>query len=183
MRQGFEPWVGVYPLQRFSKPPLSATQPPHRDEIPRDFECSEGIVGLDRPDCAQNCAQTGSDCPRQYSLGTRRRHRESRRSLEADAGADTPEAHHGSLPTFESKAPAWPFRAGQWLRTSWRHVMQPLRSRQVQTPANGRCDRCNGMSNTLIQSLPLAPDSIPNHLVKGSLACSQNISCQSVATR
>lgn len=30
MRQGFEPWVGVYPLQRFSKPPLSATQPPHR---------------------------------------------------------------------------------------------------------------------------------------------------------
>ena len=73
VRQGFEPWVGVYPLQRFSKPPLSATQPPHRDEIPKDFEDSQEIAGLDRPDCAQNCAQTGSNCPRQYSFGGRRR--------------------------------------------------------------------------------------------------------------
>ena len=63
VRQGFEPWVGVYPLQRFSKPPLSATQPPHRIEIPKEFEDSEGMAGLDRPDCAQNCAQTRSKSP------------------------------------------------------------------------------------------------------------------------
>src|SRR3954470_1509274 len=32
VRKVFEPWVELYTLQRFSKPPLSATQPPHRVE-------------------------------------------------------------------------------------------------------------------------------------------------------
>ncbi len=72
VRQGFEPWVGVYPLQRFSKPPLSATQPPHRDEIAKDFECPEAIAGLNPADCAQNCAQTASNGPQQYTAQRRR---------------------------------------------------------------------------------------------------------------
>lgn len=40
-KQGFEPWEGINP-QRFSRPPLSATQPPLRKTgIIRNFEENE----------------------------------------------------------------------------------------------------------------------------------------------
>ena len=38
VRQGFEPWVELWAVQRFSKPPPSASRPPHRMRgFPKDF--------------------------------------------------------------------------------------------------------------------------------------------------
>jgi hypothetical protein len=79
VRQGFEPWVQLYTVQRFSKPPPSATRPPHQSKLLRIFA---GLAYLDRsrtPYCAQNCAQAGSKPP----AGLRRsRHYSDRRRCE-----------------------------------------------------------------------------------------------------
>ena len=69
MRQGFGERTGgeagirtlgrtLKALQRFSKPPPSASRPPHRDEIAKDFEDFSPNAQLLTADCAQNCAQT-----------------------------------------------------------------------------------------------------------------------------
>jgi hypothetical protein len=76
VRQGFEPWVEVLPLQRFSKPPPSASRPPHRAgklSIRRGSSSAKSIVPISVPEIVPASFQDGASKGDGLAYGPARR--------------------------------------------------------------------------------------------------------------